>query len=153
MGRPSSRKRRMKNGRAGHRQCAGEQGTLLVFATWARPRRREDLHLSAHLPSFACHLLAPCREHLQCCGWISLRPDGPGLAEREGRWPEPDENASVKMTLAKDCEHLRGRKSQACETQRWCGCARMTCLFEQSWQQRTHLPAPERDGPRKTHRQ
>ena len=71
--------------RLGHRQCAGEpEHRLILFALGASRDRLKDHHLELLiLPILCLHQLSPCREHRQCCGWVSLSQVDSGLDERE----------------------------------------------------------------------
>jgi len=72
MGRTFVDNETMKPAGSAHRQCADEQGHCLVFCAMGTIRDRlGTTHLDLLiLPILRLHLLAPCRAHLQCCGWI-----------------------------------------------------------------------------------
>ena len=71
--------------RRGKRERVNEQvERLVLFAMRLERNRLQHQHLEPFiLPPPGLHLLAPGREHCQCCGGVSLGQVDPGLAERE----------------------------------------------------------------------
>ena len=149
MGRPSSRKRRMKPAGAASASAPGAGAPPGPFRHGLRATAWSTITLSCSSSQpFASTCWRHGSEHCQCCRWVALSQMDPGLAQRELRVPEPD-GLPLPDSPGAARSALARQQPQACDTRSAAG-ARTLRRDREKRPRRTHLPGPRKRRARNT---